>query len=165
MDRKWCQKLFAWLWSISNSVSCRRKVDVLRYIVYHIMDQKIRTRLILIMREKYSLKFLELFYLFVKSLTLTEESLSWNKLWSHNLFITRKMNNIYWSFTLFTNNFRHQRRPLKSLLWLYTKPLILFLTRWVVEPWNKCSVTCGGGVKERRVYCQQGRNDSKVPFV
>lgn len=36
--------------------------------------------------------------------------------------------------------------------------------RWIVGSWMSCSVTCGGGVKERRVYCQQGHNNSRVNY-
>ncbi|KAG9345511.1 hypothetical protein JZ751_008655 [Albula glossodonta] len=28
--------------------------------------------------------------------------------------------------------------------------------RWLASPWSSCSVSCGGGVQWRRVYCQQG---------
>lgn len=39
------------------------------------------------------------------------------------------------------------------------------LPRWIVGPWESCSVSCGGGVKERRVYCQQGHNNSQVTIT
>lgn len=44
----------------------------------------------------------------------------------------------------------------KSKLWPWN--------RWIVGSWESCSVTCGGGVKERRVYCQQGHNNSRVNY-
>ncbi|XP_023343110.1 thrombospondin type-1 domain-containing protein 4 [Eurytemora carolleeae] len=30
-------------------------------------------------------------------------------------------------------------------------------TEWVAQPWGQCSVTCGSGVKERRVHCVDTR--------
>ena len=33
------------------------------------------------------------------------------------------------------------------------QPLENFSTDWVVQPWGPCSVTCGAGVRERKVHC------------
>ncbi|KZS17893.1 putative ADAMTS protein 3 [Daphnia magna] len=53
-------------------------------------------------------------------------------------------------------------RPAPKIVQCHTDPCP---PKWIVGPWDACSLTCGGGIKERRVYCQQGRNNSKVDDV
>ncbi|XP_045023585.1 ADAMTS-like protein 1 isoform X3 [Daphnia magna] len=53
-------------------------------------------------------------------------------------------------------------RPEPKIVQCHTDPCP---PKWIVGPWDACSLTCGGGIKERRVYCQQGRNNSKVDDV
>ncbi|XP_046460785.1 protein madd-4-like isoform X9 [Daphnia pulex] len=53
-------------------------------------------------------------------------------------------------------------RPQPKFVQCHTDPCP---PKWIVGSWESCSVTCGGGVKERRVYCQQGHNNSRVDDV
>ena len=40
--------------------------------------------------------------------------------------------------------------------------MILLMRRWIAEAWSACSMSCGGGIKERHVVCVQDPNNTRV---
>src|SRR5581483_2678858 len=40
--------------------------------------------------------------------------------------------------------------------------LFYFLCRWETGEWSVCSKSCGGGLKIRKVFCEQEKNGTKI---